>query len=69
MDLGKALGVFEFVKERVAEPSSHAALAAMFALAGQQYPDAEINGAFNLLSIVFGVLGFWVKEAKPVSKV
>ena len=63
--VGKALYVFK----RLREPSTHVALAGMLALVGQHIPEETWNQAINGLAVLFGILGVFVSEAKPETKV
>lgn len=63
--VGKMLYIFS----RLREPSTHASLAALFALMGQSIPDETWNTVINGAAIVFGILGVFFKEAKPETNV
>ena len=63
--VGKALYVFK----RLREPSTHVALAGMLALIGQHIPEETWNQAINGLAVVFGILGVFVSESAPATKV
>lgn len=62
---GKVLYIFK----RLREPSTHASLAALLALFGQSIPNATWNSSVNGLAIIFGVIGVFVSEGKPETKV
>lgn len=62
---GKVLYIFK----RLREPSTHASLAALLALFGQNIPDVTWNSIVNGLAIVFGIIGVFVSEGKPETKV
>jgi uncharacterized membrane protein len=62
---GKVLYIFS----RLREPSTHASLAALFALMGQQIPDSTWTTIINGLAVIFGIVGVFVKEAKPETHV
>lgn len=62
---GKVLYIFH----RLREPSSHAAIAGLLAVMGQQIPDETWNHVVNGLAVLFGIVGVFVKEAAPQTKV
>lgn len=62
---GKTLYIFK----RLREPSTHAALASLFVLAGSQMPNEAWDSVMNGLAILFGIVGVFVAESKPVTKV
>lgn len=64
--MNKVIAAFAFVKARLSEPSTMAALAAVCALAGTQIDIAAIQAALNVGTLVFGTLGFFIREAKPL---
>ncbi|MGZ8927128.1 MAG: hypothetical protein ACXW03_01590 [Methylobacter sp.] len=59
--LGKLLYIFN----RLREPSSHAAIAAMLAMFGQTLPLGAWETLVNGGAVVFGILGVFAKEGKP----
>ena len=63
--MGNIIGKLLYVFKRLREPSTHASLAALFALVGQQIPDEQGNTAMNGAAVVFGILGVFFKEAAP----
>lgn len=67
--MDKVMGVFLFLRARLLEPSSSASLAAVLALIGVQYDPGVVQDILNVTSLVFGAIGFFVKEAKPLSQV
>jgi len=62
-------GKILYIYRRLREPSSHAAIAGLLAVMGQQIPDATWNAVVNGLAVVFGIVGVFVAEAKPQTKV
>ena len=62
---GKVLYIFK----RLREPSTHASIAALLALFGQSIPDATWNSIVNGLAVIFGMIGVFVSEGKPETKV
>lgn len=62
---GKLLYIFR----RLREPSTHAALAGLFAIVGVHIPDETYASVMNGLAVLFGILGVFVSEAKPQSKI
>ena len=69
MIMDKLLGVFIFVKARLREPSTFASLASVCAMLGIHLDAGLVTDWLNTLTIIFGALGFFVKEAKPLSRV
>jgi hypothetical protein len=67
--MGEFVGKLLYVFKRLREPSTHASLAALFALAGQSMPDAKWNTIMNGAAVIFGILGVFFKEAKPETDV
>ena len=65
----KAMGAFLFLKDRLNEPSTFASLAAIAALVGVKIDAGLVQDALNTASLAFGVLGFFVKEAKPLTEI
>jgi multisubunit Na+/H+ antiporter MnhG subunit len=51
-----------YVYSRLREPSSHAALAAIFAVFGTNISDQMWNNVINGLSAVFAIAGIFLKE-------
>lgn len=66
--MGKFLGLFIWVKGRLLEPSTHASLAAVMAMLGVQINDGAIHDWINVLTLVFGGMGFFVSEQGPLTK-
>ncbi len=64
--MGKLLGAFNFIKARLQEPSTMASIAAVSALMGQQVNPGAIQDWLNIGTVVFGALGFFVKESTPL---
>ena len=62
---GKVLYIFK----RLREPSTHAAIAGLLAVFGQSIPDATWNSSVNGLAVLFGIIGVFVSEGKPETKV
>lgn len=67
--MGNIVGKLLYVFKRLREPSTHASLAALFAMMGQSIPDEKWNTAMNGAAVVFGILGVFFKEAKPETDV
>ena len=67
--MSKLLGLFMWLKSRLSEPSTMASIAAVSALGGVNVDPGKIHDALNIGTIVFGALGFFVAEAKPLTKV
>lgn len=65
--MSKLLGLFLWIKPRLQEPSTFASLAAVAAMVGQHVTAEDFNNALNLATLIFGSLGFFVAEAKPIT--
>lgn len=65
----KALGAFIFFKNRWREPSTQASLAVICQAIGHTVDTAVINSVLELATIAFGMMGFFFKEAKPLTEV
>ena len=61
----QVIGAFMYVEQRLAEPSSHAALATLFGTVGMNIDAGPAHNAYVFLTIVFGALAFFIKEGKP----
>ncbi len=66
--MGKILGLFIWLKGRLSEPSTHASLAAVAAMAGVNVDPGVIQDWLNVGTLVFGSIGFFVKEKEPETK-
>lgn len=67
--MDKILSIFLFIRARLDEPSTHASLAAVFALTGNRLDEGMLQDIMNVAALGFGVLGFFVKEVKPLTVV
>jgi len=67
--MDKILGVYLYIVQRLAEPSSHASISALLAMGGLQLDHGIVHDVMIAISIMFGSLGFFVKEAKPLTVV
>lgn len=67
--MGKLLGLFIYMKARLKEPSTFASLAAVAAIFGAHIDAGVVNDWMNVLTLVFGGLGFFVKEKGPETEV
>ena len=67
--MGKLLGLFIWIKVRLLEPSTHASLSAVCAMIGVNLDDGAINDWINVLTLVFGALGFFISEEKPLTNI
>lgn len=63
----KMMGVYIYMLQRCKEPSTHAALSSMFAMAGLSVDTGVVHDLLTLVGLAFGGLGFFVKEAKPLT--
>ena len=67
--MDKLLGVWMYLQGRLAEPSTHASIASLLALGGLNLDVGIAHDAMIVAGIGFGGLGFFVKEAEPLTKV
>jgi hypothetical protein len=67
--MGKILTAFLFIQRAWKEPSTHAAISAIFTSLGVSFPETLIGHWLTLLAIPFGIAGIWLKEVKPETKV
>jgi hypothetical protein len=67
--MGKILGLFIWARARLREPSTFASLAAVCAMFGVNLDPGVVQDWLNTLTLVFGALGFFVKEGTPETKV
>ena len=67
--MSKLINLFIWLKARLTEPSTMASIAAVSALGGVNVNPGHIQDALNLGTLVFGALGFFVSEAKPLTKI
>lgn len=65
----KIMGMFLYLRSRLSEPSSLVSIAALGATVGVKLDASLLQDVLNIVSIVFGMLGFFVSEAKPLTKV
>ena len=66
--MGKILGAWKYLQARLAEPSTHASVASLLMLAGGNFDAGEIQDGLTAASVLFGMLGFFVKESKPLGE-
>ena len=67
--MGKLLGMFVWLKARLKEPSSLAAIAVVLNTFGVHLNIGVVNDWLTTFTLVFGTLGFFVKEGAPETKV
>lgn len=67
--MDKLLGAYIFLQYRFAEPSTHAALSSMAGAAGLSFESGMLHNIMIILSLGFGCVGFWKKEARPLTVV
>lgn len=67
--MDKLLGIFLYVRSRLKEPSSLSAISAVLLTFNVHLNTVDVNNWLTTLSIVFGALGFVVKESGPLTKV
>lgn len=63
------LGLFIWLKARLSEPSTMASVAAVLAMVGVHIDEGVYKDIMNVLTLVFGAMGFWVKEGHAETKV
>lgn len=61
--MDKLLGVWNYLNQRLSEPSTHASVASLLALGGMNLDSGTIHDSMVAASILFGSLGFFVKES------
>lgn len=61
--MSKLLEVLKFITNRLKEPSTHAALASVGAVAGMHITDSTVSNVATGFSIVCGLLGMFVTES------
>jgi len=64
--MDKVLGFWIYFQARLAEPSTHASIASLLALAGLNLDVGVVHDGLIALGVLFGGLGFFVKEARPL---
>ncbi len=62
--MSKIIAFFNWIKARLSEPSTMASIAAISALGGVNVNPGHIQDALNVGTLLFGTLGFFVKENK-----
>ena len=67
--MGRVLGAFIYFKDRWGEPSTQASLSAVCAMVGYQLDTGAVQDTLNILTLVFGALGFFFKEQSALTKV
>ena len=67
--MDKLLGFWTYLNARLAEPSTHASVASLLAMAGLNLDAGIAHDAMIVAGVAFGGLGFFVKEASPLTKV
>lgn len=67
--MGKLLGLFIWLKARLNEPSTHASIAAVFAMAGMHIDDGAIQDMLNVGTLIFGAMGFFINEQSALTKI
>ena len=66
--MNKVLGAYIYIAARLKEPSTHAALSSLLAMAGLNLDSGILHEILVALSVAFGAAGFFVKEAKPLTQ-
>ena len=67
--MGRLIGLFIWLKQRLSEPSTMASIASIAALAGIKVEPGLVQDALNVGTLVFGTAGFFVAEQKPKTEV
>jgi hypothetical protein len=65
--MDKIMGVYIYILKRCKEPSTYAALSALMTSAGLSVETGFLHNIIVLLGVAFGSLGFFIKEAKPLT--
>ena len=65
--MDKLLGFWNYIQLRLAEPSTHASISSLLALAGLNLDAGIVHDVLIALGIAFGGLGFFVKEGQRLS--
>ena len=60
--MGKLLAIWNYLTRRLAEPSTHAAVASLAVLAGVNIDEGVVHDALTATGVAFGVIGIFVKE-------
>lgn len=66
--MDKLLGAYIFISDRLREPSSHNAVSYLLGLAGLTIDSPVVQAILLVFSVGFGAAGFFLKEAKPLTK-
>lgn len=64
--MDKILGAWTYFMSRLAEPSTHASVAALLAMGGMNLDAGIVHDAMTATGIAFGMLGFFVRESKQL---
>jgi hypothetical protein len=64
--MDKVLGAWNYLSLRLAEPSTHASVAALLTLAGTNLDSGLLHDSMVAVGVAFGTLGFFVKETSSV---
>lgn len=62
--MNKFIAAFVYIKARLSEPSTMTALATICVLLNTKIDAEAIQSALNVGTLVFGTLGFFIKEDK-----
>lgn len=63
--MNKLLGLFIWLKSRLKEPSTMASIAVVLGTFGVHLDPGIVQDWLSTFTLVFGALGFFVKEGKP----
>lgn len=67
--MGKLLGLYLYLRARLSEPSTHAAVCSLLLAAGVNVDSGVVHDLIVTASLAFGGLGFFVKEQAAVTKI
>lgn len=67
--MGQIMGAYLYIVERLREPSTHSAIAAICGLLHVQMDWGLVQNIIDMTGIIFGTMGFFVAEAKPLTEV
>ena len=65
----RLMGAFLYARARLQEPSSLSALSSVCVIIGIHFDVIAFNDWITTLGLIFGMLGFFVKEGQPVTRV
>ena len=67
--MGKLLGAFIWLKYNLMQPGTMASLTGVSAMIGIKVDPGIVQDLINTSTLIFGILGFFFQEQKPLTKV